>query len=245
MGILRRKAAPVGQTGIAGCRSARIEVPAMSAMLSRYLKDFSAPKVELSMMPPKYFPDLDIDYSDSDRSAPRSIAPQIDVDAERRDAFEQGRAEAQAELAFEHANQIADLQAAHAAEIEALTQRFEDEAASRVAERFNAMTDQLAVSLGDQTARVLAPVMEDALLQRAVADMAQMIRQGIVAGEGCAITIKGPLRLFEALKSSLGDDMPVFRHIETMDVDLAIEMDGTILVTRMAAWADTVRKVLA
>ncbi|CAN7176227.1 hypothetical protein LJR257_000276 [Ensifer adhaerens] len=245
MGILRRRAAPVGQTGIAFNRAARIEVPAMSAMLSRYLKDFSAPKVELSMMPQKYFPDLDTDYSDGDRHTSRAAAPQIDVEAERREAFEQGRAEASAELAFEHGNQIADLQAAHAAEIEALTRRLEDEAASRMAGRFQEMTEHLAVSLGDQTARVLAPVMEEALAQRAVADMAQMIRQGIIAGEGCAITIKGPLPLFEALKSSLGDDMPVFRHVETNDIDLAIEMDETILVTRMAAWADTVRKVLA
>lgn len=217
----------------------------MSAMLSRYLKDFSAPKVELSMMPPKYFPDLDTDYSDSDRPAPRAAAPQIDIDAERRQAFEQGRAEAAAELAFEHGNQIADLQEAHAAEIEALTRRLEDEAANRTVARFQEMTDELAVSLGDQAARVLAPVMEEALVQRAVADMAQMIRQGIVAGEGCAITIKGPLPLFEALKSCLGEDMPVFRHVETNDIDLAIEMDEAILVTRMAAWADTVRKVLA
>ncbi|WP_429123104.1 hypothetical protein [Ensifer sp. 4252] len=217
----------------------------MSAMLSRYLKDFSAPKVELSMMPPKYFPDLDTDYSDGDRLALRSVAPQIDVEAERREAFEHGRAEATAELAFEHGNQIADLQAAHAAEIQALTKRLEEEAASRVAGQFQEMTEQVAVALGDQTARVLAPVMEEALVKRAIADMAQLIRQGIIAGEGCAITVKGPLPLFEALKSSLGEDMPVFRHVETNDIDLAIEMDETILVTRMAAWADTVRKVLA
>ncbi len=217
----------------------------MSAMLSRYLKDFSAPKVELSMMPPKYFPDLDTDYADSDRLALRSATPQVDVEAERREAFEQGRAEATAELVFEHGNEIVDLQAAHAAEIQALTRRLEEEAAGRMAAQFQEMTEQLAVALGDQTARVLAPVMEEALVQRAVADMAEMIRQGIIAGEGCAITVRGPLRLLEALKSSLGDDMPVFRHVETDDIDLAIEMDETILVTRMAAWADTVRKVLA
>ena len=31
----------------------------MTASLSRYLKDFSAPKLDLAMVPPKYFPDLD------------------------------------------------------------------------------------------------------------------------------------------------------------------------------------------
>ena len=82
-------------------------------------------------------------------------------------------------------------------------------------------------------------------MQRAVADMAQMLKQGLVAGEGCTIVVKGPGHLFEALKRQLGEDMPLFRHVETDDVDLSVEMDGTILVTRMSAWADTVRKVLA
>ena len=217
----------------------------MSAMLSRYLKDFSAPKVELSLMPQKYFPDLDSDYADGDRLGARPAMPEIDIDAERRRAFAEGRAEATAELVFEHERQIADLQAAHAAELAALTQRLEAETANRLAERFADMADSLVAALGDQTARVLAPVMEDALLQRAVADMAQMIKQGLVAGEGCTIVVKGPTQLFEALKRQLGEDMPLFRHIETDDIDLAVEMDGTILVTRMAAWADTVRKVLA
>lgn len=217
----------------------------MSAMLSRYLKDFSAPKVELSLMPQKYFPDLDSDYADGDRLGARPATPEIDIDAERRRAFAEGRAEATAELVFEHERQIADLQAAHAAELAALTQRLEAETANRLAERFADMADSLVAALGDQTARVLAPVMEDALLQRAVADMAQMIKQGLVAGEGCTLVVKGPTQLFEALKRQLGEDMPLFRHVETDDIDLAVEMDGAILVTRMAAWADTVRKVLA
>ncbi|MCY1487164.1 hypothetical protein D9M68_208270 [compost metagenome] len=217
----------------------------MSAMLSRYLKDFSAPKVELSLMPQKYFPDLDSDYADGDRLGARPAMPDIDIDAERRRAFAEGRAEATAELVFEHERQIADLQAAHSAELAALTQRLEAETANRLAERFADMADGLVVALGDQTARVLAPVMEDALLQRAVADMAQMIKQGLVAGEGCTLVVKGPTQLFEALKRQLGEDMPLFRHVETGDIDLAVEMDGTILVTRMAAWVDTVRKVLA
>ncbi|MCY1319111.1 hypothetical protein D9M69_44500 [compost metagenome] len=217
----------------------------MSAMLSRYLKDFSAPKVELSLMPQKYFTDLDSDYADGDRLGARPAMPDIDIDAERRRAFAEGRAEATAELVFEHERQIADLQAAHSAELAALTQRLEAETANRLAERFADMADGLVVALGDQTARVLAPVMEDALLQRAVADMAQMIKQGLVAGEGCTLVVKGPTQLFEALKRQLGEDMPLFRHVETGDIDLAVEMDGTILVTRMAAWVDTVRKVLA
>ena len=37
----------------------------MSASISRYLKDFSAPRIDLSRVPPKYFPDLDDDEPDN------------------------------------------------------------------------------------------------------------------------------------------------------------------------------------
>ncbi|MBP1885955.1 hypothetical protein [Sinorhizobium mexicanum] len=217
----------------------------MSAQLARYLKDFSAPKIELSRMPPKYFPDIDADFPAVDRPGARPPMPEIDVDAERLDAFALGRAEASAELVFEHEREIAELKARHAEEMEALTLRLEEEVAGRLASKITEMTERLALGLGDQTARVLAPVMEEALLKRAIEDLAHMVRQGLAAGEGCVITVKGPLTLFEALKRHMPDDAALFRHIETNDIDLAVEMGDAVLVTRMAAWSDTVRKVLA
>ncbi|MCA1369438.1 hypothetical protein I6F15_18790 [Bradyrhizobium sp. BRP14] len=216
----------------------------MSASLSRYLKDFSPPKIELARMPPKYFPDLDADLPDNNRVGARPAMPEIDIDAERREAFAQGRAEASAELAFEHQKEITELKARHAEELEALTRRLEDDVARKLAAAFSDMTERLALALGDQAARVLAPVMDEALVKRAIENLAGMIRQGLVAGEGLAITVHGPLALFEALKAQL-PEATAFRHIEGSDVDLTVEMGEAILVTRMAAWSDTVRKVLA
>ena len=62
---------------------------------------------------------------------------------------------------------------------------------------------------------------------------------------GVTITVKGPANLFEQLKSHFDHEAPVFRHVEMQDVDLTVEFGDTVLVTRLAAWADTVRKVLA
>ncbi len=216
----------------------------MSASLSRYLKDFSAPKIELTRMPPKFFPDLDGGVSASG-SGERPMMPEIDIDAERRAAFEEGRAEATGELVAEHQREIAELKARHMGEIEALSRRLEGEVAHKLAAQFAEMTERLAFALGDQTARVLAPVMEEALRASAIENLASMVRQGMAAGEGLAITVRGPAALFEALKRHLPDETMVFRHVETADVDLAVEFGDAILVTRMAAWSDTVRKVLA
>lgn len=217
----------------------------MSASLSRYLKDFSAPKIELTRMPPppKYFADIDVDLTDADRAV-KPAMPEIDVEAERRRAFAEGRAEAGAELAFEHQREIAELKARHAEELEALTRRLEEEVARKLAEGFGAMTERLALAIGDQAARVLAPVLDEALRREAIENLAAMLRQGLAEGEGLAITVRGPLALFEALQAQL-PETTVFRHVESGDVDLTVEMGETILVTRLAAWSDTVRKVLA
>ncbi len=217
----------------------------MSASLSRYLKDFSAPKPPLSLMPPKYFPEIDSDFPERGGFAMPQPLPSIDVEAERREAFEQGRGEAEAELQFEHKNEIAELKAQHAAELEAMRVRCDTEVAAMIFDRFSEMSAQLALMLGDQTARVLAPVMEEVLQRKSVEDMARMIALTLTAGEACTITVRGPLPLFEALKRHLNDDALVFRHHETTDIDLSVEFGDAILVTRMAAWADTVRKVLA
>jgi len=216
----------------------------MSASLSRYLKDFSAPKAPLSLMPPKYFPDIDGEFPERGGFA-MPQAPSVDVEAERREAFEQGREEAEAELQFEHKNEIAELKALHAAELEAMRVRCDNEIAAMIFDRFSDMSAQLALVLGDQTARVLAPVMDEVLQRKSIEDMARMIALTLTVGEACTITVRGPLPLFETLKRHLNDDALVFRHHETADIDLSVEFGDAILVTRMAAWADTVRKVLA
>lgn len=216
----------------------------MSASISRYLKDFSAPKVELSLVPPRYFPDLDDDFP-ADGAFVMKPQAQIDIDAERSEAFAQGRREAEKEQLALHEAEISALNARHAAELEAMRVRCENEIAAMIYDRFSDMGSQLAAMLSDQTARVLAPVMDSVLLQKSIADLARMITLSIGAGEGVKITVKGPAALFEALKRHLNDETLIFRHLETDDVDLSVEFGDSILVTRMAAWADTVGKVLA
>ena len=118
--------------------------------------------------------------------------PQIDIEAERREAFAQGRREAEAEQLALHATEIAALNERHAAELEAMRVRCENEIAAMIYDRFSDMASQLATMLSDQTAHVLAPVMDEVLLQKSVADLARMITQSIGAGEGAKITVKGP-----------------------------------------------------
>ena len=218
----------------------------MSAQLARYLKDFGAPpraKAPAFQSSPAF----GLDEPDAGMGEPFAMPaalPPVDIEAERAEAHAAGRAEAEAELVARHEAEIASLKEAQRAEAEALRARYEQDYAAALAERFSALSFEVGELVAAQVAHVLAPVMNEVLTKGAVADLARMVAEGLPEGEGLTITVKGPANLFEQLKSHFGEAAPVFRHVEMQDVDLTVEFGDTVLVTRMAAWADTVRKVL-
>jgi len=217
----------------------------MSVHLARYLKDFGAPP----RMKPPVFPSArfapEAESAEAQAFAMAPALPEVDVEAERAEAFVEGRAAAEAELQAKHEADMAALKEAHRAEIEALAMRYEQDYAAALAERFATLTGEVADLVAAQAAQVLAPVMSQVLTKGAISDLARLVAEGLKEGEGMTITVKGPLDLFEQLKSHFEEPAPVFRHVEMQDVDLTVEFGDAVLVTRMAAWADTVRKVLA
>lgn len=217
----------------------------MSVQLARYLKDFGTPpRPQPAFMHNSTFGQAG-DLSGEALFDISQAEPEIDVEAERAQAYAAGRAEAEEELTNRHHAETDALRSAHAAELAELRKRLEQQAAAMVSERFALMAETLADLLAGQTAAVLAPVLDETMTRKAIADLATMIRAGIGGGEGITVTVKGPLHLFEQLKSHFEEAPPVFRHLEASDLDLVAEFGETVLVTRIAAWADTVRKVLA
>ncbi|MBD8553456.1 hypothetical protein IFT84_02835 [Rhizobium sp. CFBP 8762] len=214
----------------------------MTAPISRYLKDFSAPRASFSSPSPKFFADFDTDIST--RDAP-PVQPRIDIDLERATAFSRGREAAIAELDAQHAQHIADLKAAHALEMEALRATCEQDIAAMIFERFNEASKMIVTAVSDQTARALLPVLDGVLVEKTLADLAATVQQGLEAGEIVTITISGPKSLFDALKTKLATGNLAFRHVETDDADVSVEFGDTIMVTRLAAWAETLEKALA
>lgn len=218
----------------------------MSAQLARYLKDFGAPpRAKAQIFQPPSFGSEDDAAAAGEAFAMPLALPPIDIEAERATAFAEGRSEAEFELQARHDADMAALKEAHKAELETLRLRYEQDYAMALGERFSMLTGDVADVVAAQAAQVLAPVMNEVLTKGAVADLARMIAEGLQDGEGVTITVKGPANLFEQLKSRFEEPAPVFRHVEAQDVDLTVEFGETVLVTRMAAWADTVRKVLA
>lgn len=215
----------------------------MSASIARYLKDFGESQPSVASFSEAEMPDVSFgDFSDDFSAAPE--VETVDVESERRSAYADGHETATRELNEKMDAERTDLLAKHAAEIAELTAKYQVETAAFVATRLRESTDALAVCLSEQVATLLAPVLTEELSARAATSLADLVRAAIPDGEAATLVVKGPRSLFESLKVELSMDEKLIQFTETADIDLSVEIGETVLVTRMSAWASSLRKVL-
>ncbi|MGO7584630.1 hypothetical protein [Rhizobium ruizarguesonis] len=208
----------------------------MSITLSRYLKDFGEPESSA--------PILDMDDFGGDVFPEPVSEPAIDVEAERREAYAEGHAAATAELTEKYDREARTLAEVHARELKELKLRYEVEAAAVIASRIRDIAEEIAQLVSAGAALAIAPVMTEALAAKAAESLAALLRDAILEGAAGAIVVRGPTRLFDILKAELGDHAEAVRHFETDDIDLAVEIGDSVIVTRMSAWAASLKKVL-
>lgn len=199
----------------------------MTSILARYLTDFGGGGAARNPTPaPVQAPLVE-------------AAPAIDLDAVRHAACEEGRQAAEAELAARREAALSELAAHHEAEIAKLRNRYEAELAEAIARRFEAMRAELGREIGRQAAEALAPLVE----RKVGESMAERFADAIAAALGDAgtakVTIRGPAYLFGYLERLPALSAIGLAHVETDDVDLSTEIDGTILATRIAALAES------
>ncbi len=135
---------------------------------------------------------------------------------------------------------------AHADELSAIREKYEFEIASLVERKLGEAAVLIAEAVSNQTAQILAPVVEEALVSKAVDDLADLLRAAILEGDAGAVIIRGPASLFRKLSSSLSPEhATVLRHVEAVDLDITAEFGDAALVTRLSAWSARLKEVLA
>lgn len=214
----------------------------MTASIARYLKDFGETKPVAPLMAPEF--DIGGMADDFDFPAVEDDEPKVDVEAERAEAYAEGYEAASAELQKKWDEEKQGLDNAYAAEIAALRARYEGEAAQAIEAGLNTIAGKLAETISEQTAGVLVPFLEEALADKAVDELASTIRTAMLDGDAGTVTVSGPREMFSKLEAALGPDAPLLRHVEADDLDLSVDIDGSVLVTRLSAWAASLRKVL-
>eukprot|EP00913_Durusdinium_trenchii_P026937 g25272.t1 len=186
----------------------------------QYLRDFSAEAAPAEV----HFdasPDVPLV---SDFPMIEAFEPQIDMEAERRQAYEEGHKAAVDSLTAQHAEAIAALQEKNAAELDAQRQQFEGGIADYLAKALPDMSTRVAGELLDAAARLFAPILKTEAERQAVDDLAQRIRSALAREIIEQIKVTGPERLCLLLRDQLQEQGEVleFNHFEGTDVRVEI-----------------------
>jgi|EndMetStandDraft_4_1072995.scaffolds.fasta_scaffold346129_1 hypothetical protein len=214
----------------------------MNAMLTKYLKDFSAPQPVgpvgndiLDSLPGASFPEMDF--------VPEP-EPQIDIEAERQEAHAQGYYEAAQYFQEKHAAEIETLHEAYAGELRSMTEAHENEVIGVIHARFHEMTQVISQQIAEQTLQALLPVFSEEICRRALTQLADMVQESLVESGVSTVVVRGPARLYDRLKLLLDTHGIESRFIESAATDISVEIDDTVLVTRLASWAQALSEVI-
>ncbi len=210
----------------------------MTAPLSRYLKDFSSPPP----MPAAPEPE---DFASSFAFELSPPEPAIDLEAERAAAYAEGKAAGEAEIRSVMESEREAREARHTIAQETLRVRLEGDAVARLETMLRDTVERLADRVCEQVAPVLAPILQEAVADGAIEELARSVKDALLLEKAAQITVHGPQTLFEKFKDALGDDAPDLQHRETDDLDISIDINDAVLVTRLSAWAGSLKKVLA
>lgn len=215
----------------------------MSASIARYLKDFGdAQPAGLAFDDPSAevggvsgFGDFDAGFDD---------VVTVDVESEKQAAYARGHEDATREITEKMQAERDALSASHAAELAALRSVYLEEIAVFLSRGLREGIDAIATNLSEQTAAILAPVLTEELSLKAVTALADVVRASMPDGTAVTLVVKGPKDLFEHLKTQPGFEEETMKFTETTDIDLSVELDESVFVTRMSAWASSLRKVM-
>ncbi|MCB5202659.1 hypothetical protein LH464_09265 [Neorhizobium sp. T786] len=213
----------------------------MTASIARYLKDFG----EISAPPVLPADDDAFDFGNLS-SLDAVIDDPVDIDAERSEAHRRGYEAATEEAQLKWQEERQQLLDTQASELAALRSHYEVELAASLNARMGQAALLIAESVSNQTASILLPILEEALVAKAISDMAGLIQQAILDGDVGVLTVRGPEHLREQLTAALGDGAgSMIRHIESPDLDVSVELGDAALVTRMSAWSARLKELLA
>jgi hypothetical protein len=215
----------------------------MNAMLTKYLKDFSVPETAvpvendvLAGFGGGAFSDLDFQ--------PDPI-PAIDLDAVREEAHAAGAEEARQVCEASHADEIEALQAAHADEMSEMMRRHEVEEIELIHARFQDMTLAISQAVAEQTLQVLVPIFDSEVARRAVEALSAAVITAMKEEKCLVAEVRGPEALYAALKPMLDADGVESRLVISDTLDLAVEVNQTVLVSRLSAWASALSGIVA
>ncbi|MGF3024623.1 hypothetical protein ACQVP2_17580 [Methylobacterium aquaticum] len=151
-------------------------------------------------------------------------------------AEERGRQQGLAEAREEA--EIARLRAAEAAEARLAEARrhWSEAEAEALADGFSAALRALDAALSDRIARLLVPVLTDALRRQAVAELSGALARLLSEPQAANVRVSGPEDLLAALAARLGPLAAAVTFTASETAEVQVSADQTVIETQLGAW---------
>lgn len=171
--------------------------------------------------------------------AEAALAQKIDAEVLR------AREELRTELAAAHEAEMEALRETHRTELSDLQQVLGEKAAATIASTFADTEQKLRSIIGNAVARALAALMSDDLCDRSVEALGKAVSAALADREAVTLRIAGPAHLAERLLPLLGDHAAQAQFEEASGLDLTVEIDGSLIETRIGEWSAAIAEILA
>jgi hypothetical protein len=183
-------------------------------------------------------------------AAPRDGAPakpgtpQPDIDALLAEERAQTEKLVTERLAAEHEAVLTAIRESHAAEIAEIERRHGEEAGVRIEAGLTGIEARVTETVSGTVARILGPIISEEVLKRSIDELACAIGEAMEDADAVTIRVTGPQSLFSALAERLGEKSKHLRHREAEGLDLTIDVNGSLIETRLTEWQAAVNEVL-
>lgn len=210
----------------------------MSGALTKYLKDFSQ-FVPPEVPAPAFEVETPVSAFESDWLSEPEIA--VDVEEEKRKAFADGEEAARQEAMAAHEDALAAMRALHDEEMAAMRTRYEEEIATHLATSVISMKRAIADHVEQACLRLFSTVMERDLAIQAASQLSAQIIAEIEGGFAGTIKVTGPEPLLSRMREELGQTDHHIDYDVSNDIDIKVQLDGSILMTRLSEFFQSVR----
>ncbi|WP_306438920.1 hypothetical protein, partial [Methylobacterium symbioticum] len=152
------------------------------------------------------------------------------------EAEARGRAEGLAEARAEAEARLEQERAAFETRFAEARRQWSESEAESLASGFAAALRALDAELTGRIARLLVPVLTDALRRRAVAELGDALQRLLADPQAAQVRVSGPEDLLAALGDRLGPLADTIAFAPGEATEVSVVADQTVIETQLAAW---------